>query len=245
MSIYKIAYTAQELERLLGSIDDKLTQDDVSNNFLGGVSKVASAELVKILSQRFDSLSDQNVFKALFLNIANAEIYTTEEKQKLQTQDLSAFKGVFSNESLRTAALVTSAYTGKEITFLLDNGLGQQSWDYWDNINHVWKQSKVVASGSVGSFLVSTIGTVAYTTFDKTKFQSCKMTIQATKTTQYQSLEILVGTNGTDTYSVSYAEIGNATLMEITTAVVGDFVEVRVTSLASDVTLKARKTAEI
>lgn len=243
--IYKISYTAQEFEQLLGSIDSKLTQDDVSNDFDGGADRLASAELVRILNDKFNSLSDEDVFKALYLNIANAEIYTTEEKEKLQTQDLSAFKGVFSNASLRNAALVTTAYTGKEITFLLDNGLGQQTWDYWDNIEHVWKQSKVVASGSVDLLVVPSIGTVTYTTLDKTKFQTCKMTIQATKTTQYQGLEILIGTNGADSYSVSYAEIGNATLMDITTLVNGDFVEVKVTTLASDVTLKARKTAEV
>lgn len=244
-SIYKISYTAQDLERLLNSIDGKLNPDDIVKDFTGGLDKVASAELAKILSDRFDTLQNADVFKTLYLNITNAEIYTTEEKEKLQAQDLSAFKGVFSNASLRNAALVTTTYTGKEITFLLDNGLGQQTWDYWDNINHVWKQSKVVAAGTVDSLIVPSIGTVTYTTMDKTKFQSCKMTIQATKTGQYQALEILIGTNGTDTYSVSYAEIGNATLMDIATSITGDFVEVKVTTLASDVTLKARKTAEI
>lgn len=248
MNIFKIKYTAQELEALLNSIDSKLTLDDVSNDFEGGTKKLASAELAKILNTKFESLSNPDTFKGLYLNIPGSAIFTITDKTKLGTLDLSSFKGVFTNSSLRADALppsITNNYAGKEISFLLDNGLGQQSWDYWDSLTHTWKPSKVAAAGTVDSLTVASVGTVVYTTLDKTKYQTCKITLQATKTTQYQSMELLVGTNGTDTYITSYAELGNASLIDVAAVVNGNFMDIQVTTLASNVVLKARKTAEI
>lgn len=244
----KINYTAAEIENLLGSVASKLDGTNVATSLdeTAPEKTLPSIGLVRAVNEKFDSLSDPDVFEGLFRNIPNADIFTQVDREKFEAQNLSSFKGVFANAALRASALNTVDFAGGEITFLIDNGVGLQSWDYWDKTSGVWKTGRLVSGGSIGTLEVPTQGTVVYTALDTTKFKTAAIMLSATKAGgQYHALTTLIGTNGTDSYYTVYGDLGNTDLVTVATAMNGTSLEFRVTTLASEVTLKASKFAEM
>jgi hypothetical protein len=148
------------------------------------------------------------------------------------------------NAATRAVAINTTELAGNEITFLMDNGLGYQSWDYWDATAGLWVSAKAQVPGALDPVTVPGIATLVYAAFDKTNYRSASFHLTATKDEQYQSMIVMIGSNGVDVYSTTYAELGNATIIAIDTNMVGNLVELRTTTLASGVTVVAKKISE-
>jgi len=238
---YRSSYTGQQIDRLLGSISSKLDATAIKNDFLGGEGQVASAELAKILNDQFQQFLDPNFFRDLIQNIPDNNLFTDEDKAKLDAVDNTTYKGVFLNSADRSANLSTSGFTGKEITFLLDDGEGLQAWDYWDTSTSSWEKAKLVTADELANLTFPTVGTGVLATFDKTERRVGKFVVYGTKVLDFQSFEFLVGTNGTDTFISAFGEVGNAQLFDVDAQVSGDTINVRVTTLTSGVTVSGRR----
>lgn len=89
---YRSVFTGAEIDALLASIKTKIDQSLIKNDFTGGEGYVASAEVVKTLNDAIVNLQNPNFFKALLLSLTDNNIYTTAEKQKLASVDLSVNK---------------------------------------------------------------------------------------------------------------------------------------------------------
>lgn len=238
---YRSSFTGSEIDRLLASISDKLDASVIKNDFTGGVNLVASAELAKQLNFQIERVLDPNYFKQLFLQIPDSNLFTNADKFKLDAVDNTTYKGVYATPADRSTNLSTSGFTGKEITFLLSDADGLQSWDYWDTGSGSWKKAKLVTADELADQTFATVGTgivASYAIADK-KFG--KFLIYATRSTDFQGFEFLVGTNGTDTYISSYGEVGNAALFDVDATITSGTVNVRCTTLTSAVTVRARR----
>lgn len=238
---YKASYTGAEIDRLLASIDSKLDSSAIRNDFLGGTDRVASAELAKTLHTQFQQVLDPNFFRDLIAEIPDNNLFTDLDKAKLDSVDNSTYKGVFLNAADRTSKLSTSGFVGKEVTFLLNDGDGLQSWDYWDTASGAWRKAKLVSTDEIANQTFPTVATGVIASYNRTERRVGKFVVYGTKTTEFQSFEFLVGTNGVDTYLVAYGEIGNAQLFGVDATLTGNTINVRVTTLTTGVTIAARR----
>lgn len=238
---YRSSFTGSEIDRLLASISDKLDASVIKNDFTGGADLVASAELAKQLNFQIERVLDPNYFKQLFLQIPDSNLFTNADKSKLDAVDNTTYKGVFTNPADRSTNLPTTGFVGKEVTFLLDDGNGIQSWDYWDPVGGAWKKAKLVSTDELSNQTFPTVGTGILAQFNRTERRMGKFVVYATKNTDFQGFEFLVGTNGTDTFISAYGEIGNAALFDVDATITGNNVNVRVTTLTSAVTIAGRR----
>lgn len=239
---YRSSFTGSEVDRLLASISNKLDSSVIKNDFTGGADLVASAELAKLLNDQMERVLDPNYFRDLFLSIPDSNLFTDADKAKLAAVDNSTYKGVFTNPADRSTNLPTTGFVGKEVTFLLDDGTGLQSWDYWDTVTSSWKKAKLVSVDELANQTFPTVGTGILAQFDKTEKRMGKFVVYATRTGgDFQGFEFLIGTNLTDTYISAYGEIGNAVLFDVDATVSGNTINVRVTTLTNSVTVAGRR----
>lgn len=238
---YRSSFTGSQIDRLLSSISSKLDASVIKNDFTGGANLVASAELAKQLNFQIERVLDPNYFQELFLSIPNSNLFTNADKSKLDAVDNTTYKGVFTNPTDRSTNLTTTGFVGKEVTFLLDDGSGLQSWDYWDTISGSWKKAKLISSDELANQTFPTVGTGTLATYLKTEKRIGKFVVYAYKNTDFQGYEFLVGTNGTDTFITAYGEIGNASLFDVDATISGNTINVRVTTLTSAVTIAGRR----
>lgn len=243
-SKYRSSYTGAEIQRLLSSISSKLDSTVIRNDFTGGTDVVASAELAKILNDQFQQFLDPNFFRDLVASIPDNNLFTDADKAKLESVDNTTYKGVFLTPTDRNTNLPTTGFTGKEVTFLLDDGSGLQSWDYWDTATNTWKKAKLVSTDEIENITFPTVGTGTLSTFDRTEKRAGKYLIYATKGLDFQAYEFLAGTNGTDTYISAFGEVGNAQLFNVAANISGNNVNITVTTLTTSVTVSARRVNE-
>lgn len=242
---YRSIFTGREIDQILSSVKGKIDTSLIVNNFNGGTELIASAELAKILYQSLQQFNDPNYIKELIISVPGNNLFTDAYKNKLDGIS-DKFKGSFANAAARDAVINATNFAGGEIVFLLDDGSDYhlQAWTYWDAVNGVWKKSAFYKTGDISPIVVATAGTAVGTTMDKTLYSTFKAIVSAKKVLNIQCVEVLVTTNGTDTFYSVYSEIANSALFTLSVDIVGNNVRLLATTSTTAVTLYIKKTAE-
>lgn len=241
---YRSRYTGPQIEQLLDSVPSKLSLSHIVNDYSGGVELVASAESVRLLYLAQGRFSDPNYIKSLILSIPGALIFTQEDKDRIDAL-AGFFRGSFPNLSARNSGVDTVGFKGGELTFVIDDGFGQQELSYWDATALQWKKSQFLKSPIDPSQSYTTAANRVVISIDKTKFSSGKYAIRCDSATQFTMFELFLALKNTDVYWTTYAQLGtNDNLMKITSITV-DPTSIQVNcDLAANVTVKVIRLGE-
>lgn len=207
---YRSRFTGAEIDTLLASISNKIDSSIIINDFSGGTTKVASAELAKILYADFQSLSNPNYLLSIIETIPDFNVFTTAEKTKLDGMS-GEFKGVFQTTTDRDNNLVTTSYVGGECCIIVDvaNSLGEiEEWV----VGYGWTRIELYNLGNLTTVTMSSTTATVYT-YSTLIDSTAKMILTAQKVigavNNIQSIELLVCSNGTDVFYTTYGNIGN------------------------------------
>lgn len=253
---YRSIFSGQEIDELLSTIQFKLDGFSIVNEFTtGGATRVASAETVKLLKSYIDLLETPDHLKTIMANIEDDNFLTDALYTKLLNSATltldqknyvlglsDKFKGSFATAAARNA-IITTNFMGGELTFLLDDGYGYQTLDFWDNNSHSWKKFQL-STAAVSVTQLDSLGISPIITFDSNVHSTVKIVITATNTDKLQTKEVLVSSDGVDTYITELANIGNYSLMDVSTDMTGSIVRIRVDNKVLGTTYKATKVVE-
>lgn len=205
---YRSRYTGRQIDELLGSIQGKIDTTYIVNDWSGGTDLVASAELAKNLHDRLEKFKDPNFVKELYLTIPDADIFTKQDRARLD-RTIGFFLGSFPNAAERNLAINTIGFKGGEITFLIDDGEGLQELSYWDTNTLSWRKSKWTREMGGGSETPSTGPDTPVIVVDRNKFSSGKYLVKAQQGLLVKVLEVIFTSAGDNSWWTSYAPIGN------------------------------------
>jgi hypothetical protein len=215
-SKFRSRYTGAEIDSLLTSIQNKIDTSYIVNNFDGGEDLIASAELAKILYDNDQRLNDPNYIQDLILSIPNAVIVTQADIDKLDRL-AGAFQGSFADVAARNLGVNTGGFKGGELTFLINDGHGQQELSYWSTQSLTWVKASFLPSATLPPINSTVGGTVAAVQLDTNKFSLAKYIVKLTTSTELLVFELLVAVrSGVDTYWTTQGYIGtNSTLGKV------------------------------
>jgi len=208
---YRSRFTGAEIDTLLASISNKIDATIIVNDWSGGTSKVASAELAKILYADMQSFKDPNYLLNLIQTIPDFNIFTTAEKTKLESMS-AEFKGTFSTKTDRDNNLTTTSYVGGETCIVLNVGSGLGEIETWDYSTSSWATVELYDVGNIATISMASTTTQVYT-IDTDLYSTVKLLISAQKviagTNNIQTIEITANSNGTDVWYSTSSNLGN------------------------------------
>lgn len=226
---FRSRYTGQEVDSLLTSITQKIDTSFIVNDFSGGSGLVASAEVAKTLYTNSLRLQDPNYIMSLILSIPNAVIVTQADLDKLNRL-VGSFQGSYPNATSRNLAVNTAAFKGGELTFLVNDGNGQQELSYWDAGSLVWAKAKLTPSPNTTPIFYPSGGDAIVVTLDISRYDGAKYFVKVKSGSNILVFELLVCFSGSDTFWTTQGYIGNNTS-------IGKVVSASLTSTALQVTM--------
>lgn len=246
---YRSIFSGQEIDEAIASMNNTFTQTDLVNDFTGGTTKIASAELAKILHEDIEEIKDPTFLNTLLQAIPNYNTYTDAEKLKLSKLN-DNFKGVYANSSIRDLVLSVDygTYVGTEFSIILDDGsaLAISQISIWDTTTSGWIPLKLSHNNPETSVQIASISSYEILSFDKLNFTTFKVIVSAynlAKTLKQVQEATLVYIAG-DVYISIYGAIGNSSsLFTLSTSVTGNNVNLVVNSLITNLTVTAKPLA--
>ena len=246
MASYRSIYSGLQLDQAVTQIQNSIPSTSIANDFLGGTTRVASAELAKTLYTSLNAAITPASIKAILLSNANTNNYSDAEKAKLSTMS-SSIMGSFATIAARTSALTPVNYVGTELSFVVDDGTGRgiSQLSRWDITKNAWVIARLY---NVDEFIPTTIATasaVPLYSFDVTKFSLIKVLIACASSdgTSRQIQEVLLSYVGADTYISVYGEVGNnSTLFNLTSSMSGNVVTLTATTSTVNSTIRYKMT---
>jgi len=220
---YRSVFTGQEIDEAIATMRaSSLGIGLLVNDFSGGVSKIASAELAKILKTTVDANDEPAHIKAQLMSIPNAKVLSDVEYNRVvNLGNTVAFRGSFANADARATATNTESvgYIGGEITFIADDGSHDHLPEFstWDWNNSVWRKVQLYNEGGTFPVVVATASATNLFNFKANRYSAIKVLIVSSNGngTQKQVQEALITHIGTDTYISVYNEVGNANLISL------------------------------
>lgn len=249
---YRSLFTGQEIDTLLSQVRSKIDSSLIVNDFSGGTTYIASAELAKNLNLQIAAFRDPNYFKALLLSIPDNNIYTDADKAVVDSlRTSSKFYGSFANAADRDAHVDPSSFSGGEITFLVDDGTGNSTsaWTRWDTGQRLWVIASFNANNRSSRYAIATQGNSAViSSFNYSLYNACKVLISCKDATgaTLRVIEVVYAKSLNDTYIVMYGEIGNSTgMFTLATATSAGTAQLIATSLIPAITISTNTIAVI
>lgn len=245
---YRSIYTGQEIDEAIASMKASVGLI-ISNDFLGGQDKAASAELAKTLNDHLTVVDTPDHIANLLSQSAGYIAFTDADQAKLDRTNTS-FRGVYADlSSLNSATLSEDlSYTGNEIAVIINNGFGFTEIRRWDASKAVWTKAKLFGVGDFDSVTASVAGQVSTFSFNPGNFSTmkCLISVSNNANTQRQIQEILVTYIGGDTYISIYGDVGNASLFNASAGVDGSGnVVLYITTLSDNLTISGKQLALI
>jgi hypothetical protein len=244
---YRSVFTGQEIDEAIASMQGSLNAGLIANDFNGGVGRIASAELAKTLKNTIDANNTGVNIKTLLLSVPNTKVLTDAEHTRLNfLTSTTSFRGSYPSAAVRDAALEdeSASYVGGELTFLVDDGSGDELSEIsrWDPGSNSWKKVQLYNAAGASPQLIAAESAVDMFTYRTVRYSALKVLIAAHNIgqTQRQVQEALLTHVGSDTYISVYNEIGNVSnLFNITSSINTStgIVTVTVNTLAANVTL--------
>lgn len=240
---YRMRYTGREIDEILTSIKYKIDDSSIANDWLGGFTRVASAELAKTLYEDINQLKDPNYLLELIKQMEGIEFLSDEMKKKIDYMS-DKFRGVFATNAERDSKLVTTQYEGYEIVLVLDAGYGLAAWQYWDGVGRTWVNIEFYDVGNERPVNLNTSASTTIIRVDTTKYNCMKAIIMVIRATDIMSSELVVTVSqDKDVYYAVGPITGNNTrLFTVDCAMVGNFLEVRIAGLPGAIVKSKRVT---
>lgn len=248
---YRSIFTGQEIDEAIASLKAAGNNQAIilANDFSGGATKAASADLAKNLNDRVAVFENTTSLYNIIAGLPNFRVYTDSEHNQLVAVS-SVIKGSFLNPASRTASSIDATnFSGTEVTFLMDDGSGDglSEVSRWDTVSKTWRKMKFQYDGNFSNTQVQFAGATTMFSFDKTKYNTMKCIVSAVDFSQTQRhiQEVLLTFIGSDTYISVYGEVGNATLFALTSSMVNNNVNLIVTTNTNNVTISGKVLARI
>jgi hypothetical protein len=245
---YKSVFSGKDIDEAIANMRGALYEALISNDFLGGIGKLASAELAKILKARIDLIEDPAHLSLLLQNIVGYNNFTDDNKTKLNYIN-TKFRGVFPDSNTRDLAMLSelSAYTGNEITLILNDSTnkGISYFAKWDAGFGIWV--RISTSGLTNPYpttVVALAGNVdGIISFDKTLYSAmkCIISVRNSIASVRQIQEVMITSIGADTYISVYGEVGNSSILFTPyTSIAGNLVKLSITTLQDGLTVDCK-----
>ena len=206
---YQSRYSGSEIEKILESVNAKISFDDIVDDYSGGVGhKVASAESVKKIKTWSDNFNNPEWVKELFSTIPDSELYTESDKDALEALK-RGFLGTFQDTVQRSTNLDAKTLLGGETTLLLNRN-GVQSFEYYDATTQKWFPCKWTKD-AVGTpqVEVSNGNKVVYQ-FNRYAAQAFKLLVRSETVSDVIMFEIMGTVKGGSTYVTTSGYIGSS-----------------------------------
>ncbi len=251
--IYRSVHTGPEIDQAISQMQGSLSAQLIVNDFSGGTGKVASAELAKILNNNIIANDQPAHIRSQLTSIADSHVLTDAEYTRFNYLSRStSFRGVFVNDAARTTAISSeySGYLGNEITFLQDDGSGDNLSEFsrWDAISSSWKKIQLYNTGGTVPQTITTASANNFLSFRFVRYNTMKVLVSASTldgTQRHVQEATLTYVNG-DVYISVYGETGNNTnLMTLTTSVDSSNVYIVVNTQQANLSITGRVLAMI
>lgn len=236
---YRFSLTAPEIERLLLSIQDRLSDDDIVYDYtLGGErGKVAAASAVKDMWLKLNTMVTGQGLKDAINNAGDSNVFTDEYKSILDRENWK-FIGSPADIIARDD-IVTTSFTGGEVILLQKNDAGNPEFQYWKrtpvaggDASFSWESVYAGTSNDV-TIEVPTAGQVVLKTVPKAVFHMIEFRVHAYDKVlgHWQDVNGKVGHRGDDLIYSIYNEIQTKRLVEYAFSQDADNIMVSITSL--------------
>jgi hypothetical protein len=243
---YRSVFSGLQIDQAIAKLQSSVSVTDIANDFNGGVTRVASAEIAKTLYNTINTAITPANIKAVLLSIPNSNIYTDAEKAKLLSMT-SSIMGSFKTVSDRTLNLNPISYSGTELSFVVDDGnnRGLSQLSRWDITKNKWVIARLYNVDEFTPVVVATASVFSLYSFDITKFSLIKVLISCVDSTgaNRQIQEVLLSYVGSNTYISVYGEVGNtSTLFNLTSSMTGNIVTLSATTSVANSVISYKMT---
>jgi hypothetical protein len=251
--IYRSVYTGAEIDQAIADMQGALSAQLIVNDFSGGTGKIASAELAKILNNSIIANDQPTHIRSQLTSIPDSHVLTDAEYSKFNfLTSSSGFRGRFVNSSARDTALSTEypGYTGKEISFIDDDGSGDNLSELsrWDVSSGSWKKVQLYNAGGSVPVTIAAAGANNFLSFRFARYNTMKAMVQVSTAdgTQRQVQEAMLTYIHGDVYISVYSEVGNNSgLFSLSTAVDSTNVYLVVTTTQANLSVTGKVLAMI
>lgn len=236
---FRFSLTAQEIEQLLLSVQDRLSNEDIVYDYTAGgeVGKVAAAEAVKDMWLKLNTMvTGQGLADAI--NAApDSNVFTDYYKGILDRENWK-FIGSPADIIARDD-IVTTGFTGGEVILLQKNDAGNPEFQYWKRTpiaggeaSYSW-ESVYAGTSNDATIEVPSTGTIMLKTVPKAIFHMIEFRIHAYDKVlgHWQDVNGKVGHRGDDLVYSIYNELQTKRLIEYEFSQDADNVTISITSL--------------
>lgn len=236
---FRFSLTGAEIERLLLSIQERLSNDDIVYDYtLGGAQgKVAAAEAVKEMWLKLNTMVTGQGLVDAINDAPDSNVFTDYYKGILDRENWK-FIGSPADIIARDD-IVTTGFTGGEVILLQKNDAGNPEFQYWKrtpvaggDASYSWESVYAGTSNDV-TIEVPTAGGIVLKTVPKSIFHMIEFRIHAYDKVlgHWQDVNGKVGHRGDDLIYSIYNEIQTKRLIEYSFSQDADNVYVSITSL--------------
>lgn len=206
---YQSRYSGTEIERILESVNAKISFDDIVDDYSGGVGhKVASAESVKKIKTWTDNFNNPEWVKNLFSTIPDSELYTDSDKEALEALK-RGFLGTFQDAVQRSTSLGAKEFIGGETTLLINKN-GVQSFEYYDATTRKWLPCKWTKDAAGTPQVEISNGKKVVYQFNRYSAKSFRLLVRSETVSDVIIFEVTGVVKGTDTYVSTSGFIGSS-----------------------------------
>ena len=243
---YRSIFSGLQIDQAVAKMQSSLSITDIANDFNGGVTRVASAEIAKNLYTTINNAITPTNIKAILLSIPNSNIYTDAEKARLASMT-GSIVGSFKTIADRTQALNPVAYVGTELSFIVDDGTNRSisQLSRWDITKNKWTIARLYNVDEFTPVVVASASIFSLYSFDITKFSLIKVLISCVDSTgaNRQIQEVLLSYVGSNTYISVYGEVGNSsTLFNLTSSISGNIITLSATTSTANSVISYKMT---
>jgi len=250
---YISIYTGAEIDQAITEMRGALSASNIVNDFSGGTTKVASAELAKILKGMIDTNNQPSNIKTQLLSVPDTHVLTDAEYAALgHLGRATSFRGSYNNAAARDTALTSEyvSYVGNEVTFIYDDGSGDSLSEFsrWNPNTLRWEKIQLYNAAGTPPQTIATASAYTLFSYRQARYNTMKalVSVSSADGTQRQIQEALITYVGTDTYISVYNEVGNASnLFNLTTSIASGYVNLIVNTTAANLVVTGRIIAMI
>lgn len=241
---YRLSMTAAEIERLLLSISEKTSPEDIVYDYAegGATGKVAAASAVKNMWLKLNEMVTGEGLKAAINAAEDSNVFTDKYKSIL---DRESFKFIGSPADLLARDDIdTTNFDGGEVILLQKNASGNPEFQYWKRTpgnNGAAPTFEWEAIGSSGSndasISVPAVGTQLLKSIPKVLFHMVEFRIHAydTDTGHWQSIDGKLGYRGDDLLVSEYNGVKSKDLITIAYNQSSSTMDISITTLQKDI----------
>lgn len=240
---YRFSLTAPQIEQMLLSINDAITNNDIIYDYTAGgdTGKVAAASAVRNMWLRLNEMVTGQGLKDAINSAGDSNVFTDYYKSIL---DRESWKFIGSPaDILARDDIVTTNFTGGEVILLQKNASGNPEFQYWKRTpvaggDPIFSWESVYEGNSNdSSIVVPVVGTSVVKAIPKSLFHMIEFRLHVYETTlgHWQSVDGKLGYRGEDLFYSLYNQVQTKPLATINFAQDTEEMTVSITTLEPNI----------